>query len=114
MNRAWLARAALLAGGLGAATMLRGKAPVETEVTIKLESAATAEQVTVRVGTLAHEWHSTATFHPQGPDATLRVRPNVAPGTYLIEVDIETKVGSRTQEHRVVLNGSPVVVYGPR
>lgn len=114
MKRAWLARAALLAGGLGAAYMLRGKAPVETEVTIKLDRATSAEQVTVRVGTLAHEWHSTATFHPQGPEAPLRMRPNVAPGTYLIEVEVETKAGSRTQDHRVVLNGSPVVVYGPR
>ncbi len=114
MNRTWLARAALLAGGLGAAYMLRGKAPVETEVTIKLDRAASAEQVTVRVGTVAREWHSTATFHPQGPDATMRMRPNVAPGTYLVEVEVETSAGSRTQEHRVLLNGNPVVVYGPR
>ncbi len=114
MNRVWLARAALLAGGLGAAYMLRGKAPVETEVTIKLDSAANAEQVTVRVGTLQREWHSTATFHPEGPDAPLRVRPNVAPGTYLIEVDVETRAGTRTQEHRVALTGNPVTVYGPR
>ncbi len=112
MNRTWLARTALLAAVLGVLYVMRGKAPVETDVTVQFEGKS-VRQVNVRVGTLEHEWLMTAKF-PTPAGSFVMIRPHVPPGTYLVEVEVESEASPRTQAHPIVLDGNPVTVYGPR
>ncbi len=112
MNRAWVARAALLAAGIGAAYVMQGKAPVDTDVTVQLERKPTS-QVSVTIATLDHVWISTAKY-PVTDGGRVALRPHLAPGSYLLEIEVETEAGPRVEERRILLDGNAVTVFGPR